>query len=324
MTTTILLILNLAVYFSIVGIVTAEEVIRRKVVRNKGLSNKQKKDIEAIEGYDKAKQQNKNKAMLKNQKKLNSRKFRYKLAKHILKAAKKKRFVFNRHYTISDLTTKDSRKVKDLRKISLYEAYANYFELKSELKEGGKSKKYSKKATQYKEKAQEISSKYPKEQKNIGFYERAIELPDGETHIDHRTQINCHSQVGMDKFKGYVQENYSEPKHHRPTIVEMNFNGVNKTSVASPSEECLEYGKIMLMKEALELASSSDYAASVFPIRVMQADTKAGKTNEGRIKAVEIARYEDASQLEMAINDAQMAFYNKYLKNKETETTQDM
>ena len=117
MTTTILLILNLAVYFSIVGIVTAEEVIRRKVVRNKGLSNKQKKDIETIEGYDKAKQQNKNKAMLKNQKKLNSRKFRYKLAKHILKAAKKKRFVFNRHYTISDLTTKDSRKVKDRRKI---------------------------------------------------------------------------------------------------------------------------------------------------------------------------------------------------------------
>lgn len=324
MTTTILLLLNLAVYFSIVGIVTAEEVIRRKAIRNKGLSSKQKRDIEAIEGYEKSKQKTLSKGMLKNQKKLNSRKFRYNLAKHVLKAAKKKRFIFNRHYTIDDLTTKNRRKVKDLRKITLNEAYAEYFELKSELASGGKAQKYSKKAATARAKAQSLSSRYPREQKNIGSYERTISLPDGETHVDHRTQINCHSQVGMERFKGYVQENYVEPKHHRPTIVEMSFNGINKTSVASPSEECLEYGKIMLMKEALELASSSDYAASVFPIRVMQADTKAGKTNEGRIKAVEIARYEDASQLEMAINDAQMAFYNKYLKNKETETTQDM
>ena len=58
MTTTILLLLNLAVYFSIVGIVTAEEVIRRKAIRNKGLSSKQKRDIEAIEGYEKSKQKN--------------------------------------------------------------------------------------------------------------------------------------------------------------------------------------------------------------------------------------------------------------------------
>lgn len=324
MTTTILLLLNIAVYFSIVGIVTAEEVIRRKAIRNKGLSSKQKRDIEAIEGYEMSKQKTLSKGMLKNQKKLNSRKFRYNLAKHVLKAAKKKRFIFNRHYTIDDLTTKNRRKVKDLRKITLNEAYAEYFELKSELASGSKAQKYSKKAATARAKAQSISSRYPREQKNIGSYERTISLPDGETHVDHRTQINCHSQVGMERFKGYVQENYVEPKHHRPTIVEMSFNGINKTSVASPSEECLEYGKIMLMKEALELASSSDYAASVFPIRVMQADTKAGKTNEGRIKAVEIARYEDASQLEMAINDAQMAFYNKYLKNKETETTQDM
>lgn len=324
MTTTILLLLNLAVYFSIVGIVTAEEVIRRKAIRNKGLSSKQKRDIEAIEGYEKSKQKTLSKGMLKNQKKLNSRKFRYNLAKHVLKAAKKKRFIFNRHYTIDDLTTKNRRKVKDLRKITLNEAYAEYFELKSELASGGKAQKYSKKAATARAKAQSLSSRYPREQKNIGSYERTISLPDGETHVDHRTQINCHSQVGMERFKGYVQENYVEPKHHRPTIVEMSFNGINKTSVASPSEECLEYGKIMLMKEALELASAPEYESSVFPIRVMSADTKTGKMNEGRIKATEIARYETKEQLETAINDAQMAFYNKYLKNRQTETTQDM
>ena len=319
---TIVALLNFLVYASIAGIVTGEEIIRRKGIRNKSLSSAQKKDIDEIESYQKSKTQTQTKAMLKNQEKLNSKKFRYKLAKHILKAIKKKRFVFNRRYTIADLTTKDPKKIKDLRKAALNEAYANYFELKSELNNGKKARKYATKATTHRVKAQRITANYPKEQKNFGFYERTIEMPDGEKHVDHRTSINCHDPRAMSMFERYVQERYVEPKHHRPTIIEMNFNGVNKTSVTSPSEECLEYGRIMLMKEALELASSTEYASSVFPIRIVQADTKAGKTNEGRIKAVEVARYENKEQLETAINDSQMAFYTKYAKNR--EETRDM
>ena len=122
----------------------------------------------------------------------------------------------------------------------------------------------------------------------------------------------------MNSFKQYVQANYTEPKHHRPTILEMNFNGVNKTSVTSPSAECLEYGRIMLMQEALELARSSEFSSAVFPIRIMQADTKAGKTNEGRVKAVEVARYENISELTSAIVDAQTDFSNKYSRKEST------
>ncbi len=318
MTTTILLLLNLAVYFSIVGVVVAEEVIRRKVIRNKGLSKKQQKDIDKIEKYEKSKTLNKTKAVLKNQNKLNTKKFRYKLAKHVLKAAKKKRFVFNRRYTISELTTKDPKMAKDVRKASLHEAYADYYEQKSELKSGRKARKYATKSTTHREKAQRATASYPKEQKNSSFYERTIDLPDGETYTDHRTSINCHDARAMNSFKQYVQANYTEPKHHRPTILEMNFNGVNKTSVTSPSAECLEYGRIMLMQEALELARSSEFSSAVFPIRIMQADTKAGKTNEGRVKAVEVARYENISELTSAIVDAQTDFSNKYSRKEST------
>lgn len=318
---TVVALLNFVVYAVIAGVVTTEEVVRRKGVRNKMISGAQKKDIDVIEGYEKSKTKNKTAAMLKNQKKLNAKKFRFKLAKHILKAIKKKRFVFNRRYTISDLTAKNKKRVKELRKTAFHTAYADYAELKSEIDKSDKgSRKWAKRASVHREKALKIDSMYPKEQKNIAFYERTIKLPDGEDYVDHRTSINCHDTRVMEMFKAYVQERYDEPRHHKPTIIEMSFNGINKTSVTSPSEECLEYGKIMLMKEALEIAQSSNYADSVFPIKVMQADTKQGKQNEGRIRAVEIGKFENIKELQDAITTEQAVFKNRYFgKTNSTE-----
>ena len=316
---TIVAILNLIVYATIGGIVVTEEITRRKLIRNKGISSAQKRDIKTIEKFEKAKSLSlsSEKGMLKIQNKLNSKKFKLKLAKHILKAVKKKRFVYNRRYSIEEITTKNPTRRKDLRKIALNQALSDYYELKSEISNSRKSSKYARKADLYKRQASQISSKYPKEQTNRSFYERIINLPSGEEYVDHRTSMNNHDQRFMHKFSEYIQEHYKEPKNKATKLVEFRFNGLNKTSVSCPNQECLEYGKILLLSEALELAKSEEYGNDVFPIKILQADTKAGKYNEGRIKPTEIATIQTIDELALLFKDSATSFYAKYIKDRE-------
>ena len=320
---TIVAILNLIVYATIGGVVVAEEVTRRKLLRNKGISRAQKKDIKTIEKYEKAKQLslNSDKPMLKIQNKLNSKKFRLKLAKHIVKAVKKKRFVYNRRYSIEDITTKSPTRRKDLRKIALSQALSDYYDIKSEIAKPRKSSKFAKKAELYKKQASQLSSKYPKEQTNRSFYERTIILPSGEEYVDHRTSMNNHDQRFMMKFADYVQEHYKEPRNKATQIVEFRFGGLNKTSVSCPNQECLEYGKILLLSEALELANSGEYSTDVFPIKILQANTKSGKYNEGRIKPTEITTIQNVDELSLLFKENATRFYSKYVKKAEEERT---